>query len=405
MATNIDKLVEYLESNNAKEYPIGNKQLQDMEDYIVNGYFKLLATVLQQGGRGLDSQTELYKRWLAGAKVSTDMEEYIRQALAITVDEAVTFLIECRSLDIRYRLVLDMLVMITCDTKEESQTKLVALYCEALHITKSELTYMTKLAKAIVTMDSELLADVEEEAIQKKIASAMTGTLTEYATLVAPTGIYSNKQMTVIRQVSGNTLSTDILDKINTFTTPIVKIAAACISVATYELCIAGNVKHLILEDCDISGGDAYAIYVGYLEQITIQKCHFYNFNTRVLEGLTGMATIVESSFTDCYRVYCEPWSHKCNGGVIEGGGSLALYRTIFNSCGGKNQRDYGSGNIIANSNNVVIEDCQFTNCWSYGYNNRYDKRQEPRYFTLFPIGTKATNCTVEDSAPLIAES
>lgn len=402
MATNIDKLVEYLESNKATEYPIGNKQLQDMEDYIVNGYFKLLATVLQQGSRGLASQTELYKRWLAGAKVSTGMEEYIRQALAITVDEAVTFLTECRSLDIRYRLVLDMLVMITCDTKEESQTKLVALYCEALHITKSELTYMTKLAKAIVTMDSELLADVEEEAIQKKIASAMTGALIEYATLVAPTGIYSNKQMTVIRQVSGNTLSTDILDKINTFTTPIVKIAAARISVATYELCIAGNVKHLILEDCDISGGDAYAIYVGYLEEITIQKCHFHNFNTRVLEDLTGKATIVESSFNDCYRVYDESHYYSCYGGVIGGKGSLALYRTIFNSCGGKNNRDYSSGEIIANSNNVVIEDCQFINCWFY---KRKDQKVESQGYTLFSKGAVATNCTVENSAPLIAKS
>lgn len=402
MATNIDKLVEYLESNKAKEYPIGNSRLQGMEDYIVNGYFKLLATVLQQGGRGLASQTELYKRWLAGAKVSTGMEEYIRQALAITVDEAVTFLTECRSLDIRYRLVLDMLIMITCDAKEESQTKLVALYCEALHITKSELTYMTKLAKAIVTMDSELLADVEEEVIQQKIASAMTGALTEYAILVAPTGVYSNKQMTVIRQVSGNTLPRDVLDKINTFTTPIVKIATARISVANYNLKIVGNVKHLILEDCNISGGDKYAINVGDLEQLTIQKCHFHNFNTRVLEDLTGKATIVESSFTDCYRVYDEDWPYRCYGGVIGGKGSLVLYRTIFKACGGKNNRNYGSDNIIANSYNVVIDDCQFINCWSY---KRKDQKVESQEYTLFSKGAKATNCIVENSAPLIAKS
>lgn len=397
MATNIDKLVEYLESNKAKEYPIGNKQLQDMEDYIVNGYFKLLATVLQQGGRGLASQTELYKRWLAGAKVSTGMEEYIRQALAITVDEAVTFLTECRSLDIRYRLVLDMLVMITCDTKEESQTKLVALYCEALHITKSELTYMTKLAKAIVTMDGELLADLEEEAIQKKIASAMTGALTEYATLVAPTGIYSNKQMTVIRQVSGNTLSTDILDKINTFTTPIVKIAAARISVATYELCIAGNVKHLILEDCDISGGDAKAIYVGYLEEITIQKCHFHNFNTCVLENLTGKATLVESSFTDCYSFGIYVGNPII--GVLDG--TVFLDRVVFINCGIKGNFVF-KHYIIADGENVVLDTCQFVNCWSY---LGEDKIAMSNGDVLFRKGTKATNCTVENSAPLIAES
>lgn len=404
MATNIDKLVEYLESNKAKEYPIGNSRLQGMEDYIVNGYFKLLATVLQQGGRGLASQTELYKRWLAGAKVSTGMEEYIRQALAITVDEAVTFLTECRSLDIRYRLVLDMLIMITCDTKEESQTKLVALYCEALHITKSELTYMTKLARAIVTMDSKLLADLEEDAIQKKKAPAMTGALTEYATLVAPTGIYSNKQMTVIRQMSGNTLPTDVLDKINTFTTPIVKISAARISVADYQLWIEGNVKHLILEDCDISGGDTYAINVGNLEQITIQKCHFHNFNTRVMEYLTGKATIVESSFTDCYA-----HGDFYSGGVIYSEEVysmspviLILDRVVFTNCGVKNRYSTGTYGIITDEKNVVIDDCQFINCWSYVNENQKEERQK---YTLFLKGAKATNCTVENSAPLIAES
>lgn len=55
----IKKLCEYIDQNKAKNYPIENAMLYESEDFIKNGYLRMLAVVLQVGNNITEGQLNL----------------------------------------------------------------------------------------------------------------------------------------------------------------------------------------------------------------------------------------------------------------------------------------------------------------------------------------------------------
>ena len=135
----IDLLCEYLNENVAKRYPIANSYLENNTDYIKNGYLKMLAVVMGQSGNVTKEQTELFKRIIEGAKVDEKAEDYLRMALEIEVNDFINFADECKDLELKYRFILDAIILTCVKDRTEGQLALISQFCESYGITKEEL--------------------------------------------------------------------------------------------------------------------------------------------------------------------------------------------------------------------------------------------------------------------------
>ena len=85
--SNLEALCDYLHKNRAELYPIENELLNSETDFIVNGYMKMLAVILQQPNEIHEGQIAIYKRLLASVNTDKSVEDYLRMALEITVEE------------------------------------------------------------------------------------------------------------------------------------------------------------------------------------------------------------------------------------------------------------------------------------------------------------------------------
>ena len=162
----IKKLCDYIDQNKAKNYPIENSMLSKTNDFLKNGYLRMLAVILQSGKTVTEGQLNLYERIVEGAESINSAEEYMRQALEIDIQGYLEFVNECRKTPLVYRFVLDSLVLIGDGEKEENTLKLDAYICESLRIRKEELYYLIIFAKMILAPKEEnvnlILESVDE---------------------------------------------------------------------------------------------------------------------------------------------------------------------------------------------------------------------------------------------------
>ncbi|MEF9939691.1 MAG: right-handed parallel beta-helix repeat-containing protein [Ruthenibacterium sp.] len=399
----IENLYAYIDKNKATNYPIGNAQLADATDYIKNAYVKMLAVILQQGAEITQAQRNLFQRMITGANCDHAMEDYLRQALEIKVEEYLNFAVECKELPMKYRFILDALLLIAVEEKNEDQLKLAANFVESLKISKDEIAYLAQLAKAILSQSACDYADLEEN---KPISISLI-TASEYLTDFANSNLICGQRMTIAsvllpgKAVDGN------IDLSNTVKTPVIKLANMKISMQQCGL-VFRNFEKVILENCEFENGK-FSVYMTDCKSIYLSHCSFKDFSARVIvESGVDVVTLTDTCFENCYyehsRTSNTGWTtygcviHSENPGKNM---KHSLVRCKFKSCGGKHER---SDFFIFASASAFICDCKsdvigssFQNCWHYNANSLPDPEDARR--TMFAAGSNAVNCTFEDCA------
>lgn len=395
----IDALCEYLNENVAKRYPIANSYLKNNTDYIKNGYLKMLAVVMGQSGNVTKEQTELFKRIIEGAKVDEKAEDYLRMAVEIEINDFINFADECKDLELKYRFILDAVILTCVKDRTEGQLALISQFCESYGITKEELQYIAMMAKAILNMSSSDYVSAYEVGVST-VAEAI---FRDYMYLISKSCIYHNDHMTVLAPSHKEDVTVQILEKIKEVDTPVIRIAGAEISVSEYNLQFR-NKEKVILEDCVFTGGSNYPIYFYDCKEIVVRNCKFSNFNTRTLtfEGLSQVL-LDGCEFENCiYRYERSGDDWKSLGGVIfaynpDNIQKFDIVNTSFSNCGGINGYKYHSSDFISNIMSNV-DNCIFSNCWNcyYWWNEKDYENYKRR---MFPSDSLATNCTYENSA------
>lgn len=393
----IDFLCEYLEQNTAKQYPIANAELAESSDYIKNGYLKMLAVVMQQSGNILKTQLEVFRRIVEGAKVENAAEDYLRMALDIEIEDYINFCLECKELKLKYRWVLDAIIITCVQEKIEGQLALIAHFCESYEVSKEELRYIAAMAKAILCMnESDYITtyEIKEDTVPDVIFS-------DYMYLMPKSCLCSNANITIFRPTCQEDVTVQALEKINEIDTPCIKIIGVeILNNYNLEFC---NREKVVLEDCRFTGGENPIRFLD-CEHVIIQNCKFAEFTTRTIyiEDISDIL-IDGCEFSNCMVRYCRyngsDWESL--GGVIysnepESIKRLNLMDSKFISCGGINESYRYASEIISNKRCYVCN-CQFDNCWNF---HKYDEKDpEGRQRTMFPEGSAAENCNFENSA------
>jgi coenzyme F420-reducing hydrogenase delta subunit len=397
----INALCEYLNNNVAKRYPVTNRILNDSTDFIKNGYLRMLAVILQQVGDVSKPQLEMFKRIVEGVSADHTAEDYLRMALDIEIADYTNFTDECKNLDVRYRWLLDALIVTCVGEHQDSQLTLIAQFCESLEISKDEIKYVAEMAKAIIGMDKSGYVT----ALENNVDTVSSMTFSDYMYLILDDCVFGNGHMTMFQPRGSQDINVDNLNKIKEVETPVVKIVGADINLGELSLQFK-NKESVILVGCNFTGGSKYPIEFNQCNRIVIKDCSFTGFKTRTLVVEEVDTIVIEGcTFKDCQYKYTE-WEHWYKlGGVIYSNSAskvklLNITNSSFVSCGGINANKYLSTVFISNINSTV-NNCKFTDCWHYSEGNIKNESNTFHFqpITMFPSDSQATNCTFEDSA------
>ncbi len=389
---NIKKLCKYLTENKANHYQIENAFLSGATDFIKNGYLKMLAVILQQSEEITDSQLMIFKRILAGAKTDFAVEDYLRMALEIEVDDFIKFAAECKELPIKYRFILDAMILSGVSGKNEEQINLIADFCEFLAVDYQEVKYLANMAKAILSLNAASYVDTEESK-NNSIPSNVYG---GYIRLLPNNCIFSNSNMTIFQPTCTADVTVSALDKIKDTKTPCVKLVNVKVSLADYPLVFEGKSK-VIIEGCEFKGGDKYSLKFNKCETVIIRNSSFESFSSRTIE-LYSVASlkIYDSNFMNCiYKYYSFSSGWPKLGGVIysDNNSAVDIDGCEFENCGGKNGCCEYRTAFISNGK-CNVNNSKFINCWHHRGNINTDSSE-----TMFTKDSKATNCVFENSA------
>jgi hypothetical protein len=395
----IDILCEYLNNNVAERYPIENEELVNNTDYIKNGYLKMLAVVLQQSETIYDSQLNMFKRIVSGAKTDKKAEDYLRMALDIEIEDYIKFSNECKDLNLKYRWVLDAMIIICVQNKQPEQIVLVAQFCESLKITKKELNYIATMAGAIVKMsafDYVCAYEIKEDTIPDYVFS-------DYMYLVSNGCVCSNEHMTILQARCREDVTVQILEKIKEINTPCIKIIGAIIDADDCKIFFENREK-VILENCKFIGGNKNSLLFNCCSEIIISNSCFENFSERTLIFNHSNSIMVrDCKFKNCKKYHCanyDDWNEL--GGVIysERPSSIErfdLINSLFVDCGGENGLSFYPFAFISNIKSFV-DNCSFENCWHTNGDGK-DIVPDHEKPTMFTEESSATNCKYVNSA------
>lgn len=296
-------------------------------------------------------------------------------------------------LSIKYRWVLDALI-ITCVKKQEvEQLTLVVQFCEALEITKNELKYIATMASAIISMSETKYVD----AYEIKVDTIPDSVFSDYMYLISKKCIISNGHMTIFQPTYENDVTVQVLEQINKINTPYIKIIGAIIHADDYKLVFKDKEK-VSLENCTFIGGYKNAIFFNSCKEVMLSNCRFENFSNRTLVFDDSNLVVVDSClFKKCNIDYDDDYYWVKKGSVFysEDVSSIGRFELINSSlidCGVSHLYDDVFG-FISNIDSFV-DNCSFENCLITKYG-----RDEWKKGCMFTDDSFATNCNYKNSS------
>lgn len=392
------KLREYIDKTNPTNYPIKNILLENESDYIKNNYFKMLAVILQQGNEITEVQTTFYKRMLAGVKTEYTIEDYLRQALEIEINDFVDFTNQCSDMILRYRFVIDAILLICCDKKDDKQIELAVSFMEFLKLKKEEIEYLSKLCKSILEQDLETYLETEISDI--KINDILYDYIETYIdNLIKDIEVINENEIKIFYKNKKQIVIDKFIDENKIINAEKLIFRNVIFNLSQQALNFNGNIE-ILFKDCEFINGN-YSIYLTDCKKVKFKNCQFKHFTTRVLvEKSINEVQIIDCSFENCICKYRKFWDNTYfYGGVIytanySNNGKNYIKSTYFYNCGSNNYYNYSVGNNAISNCINIIENCKFKNCWNW-----FDGQNKKSSNKLFSDRTTNNNNILEDCA------
>ena len=158
----------------------------------------------------------MFERIVAGANVDKAPTDYLRMALDIEINDYINFTNECKDSVLKFRWVLDALIISCAKERSDKQLRLIVQFVELYIITKAELEYISTMAKAILTMN---IAEYVS-AYEIKVESVPDIIFSDYMYLISKKCICANENITILQATHKEKIGIQMFDEINEKATP-----------------------------------------------------------------------------------------------------------------------------------------------------------------------------------------
>ena len=138
------------------KFPISNTFLEKESDYIKNLYFQCLAVALVSIQDRNSAPLYLFNRLFTGANIEGDIEFYLKKAYSLEKEQLYDFFEEIKSKELKFRFIIDFIVLLGSNRLKKENLNIVANFCEALEIEIDEVKLLFDISKSILTQDTDL---------------------------------------------------------------------------------------------------------------------------------------------------------------------------------------------------------------------------------------------------------
>ncbi|MDR1916111.1 MAG: right-handed parallel beta-helix repeat-containing protein [Synergistaceae bacterium] len=388
----MDALLKLLKSERGQRRPIEGHPLKDKEPLTKNRYLSHLCAILLYKNAMSEAQRILLERLIAGIKTEHDAEDYLRMSLEITSESIAELIDRLKDdLPLKYAFALDALVLCHLQECGDDQAAFMAEMFDALYMIEADLTYLTRLGKALLTMNQEMLSEavtLRPEYIDKT-ASAY------YARLMGEEAVETVLRTTMkeLRKIAEG----GDFDSIISYAT----INAQNKEEFNNTFVYGGNIT---FSKCNFAYNKNGPLWFKNFHKVAFEDCTFSGFKTEtILLDNVKEATFLRCEFTDCIKHYHNAQCFLKLGGVIKcnkgTGTEVDIDSCGFINCGGVNSDFYSSSSIISDGQIRRCVNNVFHNCWHYYYGTNKDPDGPKR--VLFSHVAKEENNKVIDSARL----
>lgn len=413
----VDNLRKYLEENKGEGFPLKNAALSEKEEYVKSLYFRMLCTLIRYTGEPSEMQVLYVNRLIAGCNAESKFQDYMKMALDLDTSDISEFIAAFKEDDLRFYFCIDGAILLSVAQTSDKNYELLAELIEVLGINKDELTYLSAVAKSIIAQSAELFNEAS------KLSTDSTGALPLYPYLssfyTGPIAQHTSNELYVYScDKSEYDVSTCEAYKVKRIIFENISIALqkdlsfeGCDEVIIRncrikinEYCLSfSSVEKIIFEESIFDGGSKNPINIINCADVKINSCSFRDFTSRTIwQEKVGAFNVTDSSFERCEYNYSWNENHWAPlGGVIgssnpNSNGVNCFTNCSFISCGGKNKQGCCASCFISNCCSE-LNSCRFEGCWHHRYNTNLDCVDNRR--TMFPVGSKPTDCVVINSA------
>lgn len=336
----IDRIRAYYEKIKVESCPARPHSIQEADEYLKGRYFKMLGALSLYHKNTPQEQSMFLRRLINDIRLDGNIEEWIRKAMEIEVEDIEEFLSQFRESRHRFAFVLDAMLLTGISGEyDDAQTIFLAELIELLNLEKEEVSFLSRLALSVLEQNTEKYTDLHGLRLKNLELKDFLGYTKEYVQgLLMDEGgerhYYSARP--ALLQLS----ETAYANKNYIFENLIFNTAEEW----KFESC--ESVKFI---NCDFTGIGRGKLSFQGVKKLEMKNCRVKNFTQR-FAGMSGLSILAirESQFIDCsYRD-----SRASFGGVlgIEDNAkvSISLIRNEFFNC--SIQGDYLRG-----SNGAVL--------------------------------------------------
>ncbi len=359
----IDVIRNAMEELRGEKYALVNPHNAALDGYVKNLYLKLLCTVVQYKNEPTELQLLYLKRILSGMEAEYPLEEYMRMAAEITLDDVVEFLSLMKDSDTKYYFALEGVLLTVMGGSPEENYVYLAEIMELSEITKNELQHLCEVAKSVLRQDTALFDEA------KLLADAHTKHLdfwpyinNYYAGAIVDTETEKHYVAPDQQKSSGVIFKTEYKEKTVIFENLVISID---------EQWNFNGCEEVVFRNCRFSG-KGYFIRFESVGSVKVEDCRFQDFSDGVFvtDSVKNMR-ICKSEFLNCGRMDV----YYGRGGVIQACGdpfdTLSICDSKFLNCyitarkSGESAtgvalgfNDYSSG-----ANKLIVTGNEFTGC------------------------------------------
>lgn len=371
MTENIKKLMEFMDKTKFANYPIANRALAESGDYVKNLYLKMLAVTLQQAGETDGARGSFFTRLVSGVQTEQSVQDYLRQALEIEIEDFGKWAEALRDNPLKYRFIVDALLLTGMGGQSKESKNLLVGLMEALKLDKAEVSYLVRLSRSILTQDS---AEYDEAEASRPQAVSFELFL-EYTLLYAH--VLSNNEEYIYISFPQKTefelAQADFRAR---------KIYLNNLKIALTEKITLETAETVIIENCEFSEAgkkdDDYTyIFIKNNNEVDFIGCSFVDFQEAVIEERGNKAV----HFEKCLFENCRKSRYYDN----ENCGIINSYRKETNM--------YGSQKPIR----IYIKETIFRQCRCIHFNRKDNFNVEASKFAICNEISQVENCSFSD--------
>lgn len=361
-----------MEEIKTEMYSISNPETAALDEYIKSLYLRMLSTVVQYENEPSEMQLSYLGRIHAGIQAENPMEDYMRMALDLSVEDVQEFIAYMKESRVRYYFSLEGILLVSMGNSKHENYQYLGELIELISVSKRELEYLSTVARSILEQNPEYYDKtkmIAPETMEGRMLIPYVGNYYAGAIIDTPNEKYyytPNRNEDYHIEVPPSFRECKVTFKNLTFDLSRNLDFYGCETIEFQNCVFKGNEFSIRFSGCGC---------------IRLSDCRFYEFSKYTfVEKHTEKLLISGCSFHNCvYHYNCSTdgrFKYEfTQGGVIHNGSedaykkgkpAVVISACEFKNCGEEIAMAFGYLPIIICDDKCEVKNSKFVNCWNY---------------------------------------